>query len=51
MEIIHWNDKVDRFIDKLDADTNIRVRLTVDLLEKYGNMLGMPDSKPLGKGL
>lgn len=51
MEIIYWNQKVTRFINSLDKITISRVIRSVDLLEEYGNLLDMPDSKSLGKGL
>ncbi len=51
MEIIFWNEKVDAFINGLDRITSSRVRKTIKALEKFGHLLGMPDSKSLGKGL
>ncbi len=51
MEIIFWNEKVDDFINDLDRITSSRVRMTIKALEKFGYLLGMPDSKSLGKGL
>ncbi len=51
MEIIYWNKKVEKFIDELDNITSSRARGSINLLEEYGNLLDMPDSKSLGKGL
>ena len=51
MEIIFWNEKVDDFINGLDDLTASRVRNCIRLLEEHGHLLGMPDSKSLGKGL
>ncbi len=51
MEIIYWNKKVEGFINDLDEITASRVIRSVDLLEKQGHLLDMPDSKSLGKGL
>jgi len=51
MEIIYWNDKVCKLIDSLDKVTSSKVRNLLLLLEKYGHLLDMPDSKSLGKGL
>lgn len=51
MEIIYWNDKVEKLINDLEVSTASRVLKMLDLLEEYGNFLGMPDSKSLGKGL
>ncbi len=51
MEIIYWNKRVDDFINNLDDLTSSRVRNCLRLLEEHGHLLGMPDSKSLGKGL
>lgn len=51
MEVILWNDKVEKFILGLDVVTKVRVKKTLDVLQEKGNLLGMPDSKPLGTGL
>lgn len=51
MEVIYWNEKVEKFIDNLDRITSSRVLNSISLLEKYGHLLDMPDSKSLGKGL
>ena len=51
MEIIFWNEKIDKFINKLDRITSARVRKTIKALEKFGHLLSMPDSKSLGRGL
>lgn len=51
MEIIYWNQKVDDFINSLDNLVSSRVRNSFRLLEEYGHLLDMPDSKSLGKGL
>lgn len=51
MEIIFWNEKINRFIDSLDNLTISRVRYCLRLLREYGNLLEMPDSKSLGRGL
>ena len=51
MEIIYWNEKVQEFINGLDKITSSRVKKTINSLEKFGYLLGMPDSKSLGKGL
>ena len=40
-----------KFIQKLDDVLVVRVLSSVDLLEKYGYLLTMPISKPVGKGL
>jgi phage-related protein len=51
MEIIIWNKRTDDSILELDHLTSGRVVRSIKLLEKYGNLLEMPDSKSLGKGL
>ena len=51
MEIIYWNKNVERFINDFDQITGSRAIRSVDLLEEYGHLLDMPDSKSLGKGL
>ena len=51
MEVIYWNQKVEKFIKGLDDETAMRVDRTVGILEKLGHLIEMPDSKSLGKGL
>ncbi|MEK7170566.1 MAG: type II toxin-antitoxin system RelE/ParE family toxin [Patescibacteria group bacterium] len=51
MEVIYWNEKVEKFINYLDRITSSRVKNTIYLLEEHGHLLDMPDSKSLGKGL
>ena len=36
---------------ELDHITESRARKTIRALERFGHLLGMPDSKSLGKGL
>ena len=43
--------EIDKFILKLDSQTQARVLRHLELLEKYGNKLGMPYSKSLHGGL
>jgi len=42
---------IDKFIFKLDAQSQARVLRYIELLEKYGYKLGMPYSKSLHDGL
>lgn len=42
---------IDEFIESLEDITIAKVLRTIDLLEKFGHALGLPHSKPLGKGL
>ena len=51
MEIIYWNEKVKKFIDNFDLITSSRIKKTINCLEESGHLIGMPDSKSLGKGL
>lgn len=50
MEVIYIV-KVKKFIESLDDVSAFRVARSIDSLERYGNLLGMPVSKALGKGL
>ncbi len=50
MEVVYLH-KVKKFIEKLDDVSVERVLSSVDFLEKYGHLLTMPLSKPIGKGL
>jgi phage-related protein len=51
MEIIFFNQRIEDFICKLEKPAVAKVLRTLDLLEKFGNRLGMPHSKKIGKGL
>ena len=51
MQIETATNEIDKFILKLDAQTQARVLRHLDLLEKYGYKLGMPYSKSLHGGL
>ena len=51
MEIIYWNEKVEKFINDLDRITSSRTINTLNLLEEHGHLLDMPDSKSLGRGM
>lgn len=51
MEIVYWSEKITKFISDLDMITATRVRKTISFLEQFGYLLGILDSKSLGKGL
>jgi len=51
MQIETTTKEIDKFILKLDAQTQGRILHYLELLEKYGNKLGMPYSKSLHGGL
>ena len=48
---IHITKEVEGFIITLDKLTIAKILRVIDLLEKFGNQLQLPHSKPLGKGL
>ena len=43
--------EVQYFIWSLEKPTIAKILRVIDLLEKFGNKLQMPHSKPIGKGL
>ncbi len=47
MKIQFFDDDIEEFIGSLNEPTIAKVLRTIDLLEKFGNKLGMPHSKPL----
>ena len=51
MEIIHWNEKTEKFIKDLNIEVWARVDRTLTTLGILGHLIEMPDSKSLGKGL
>ena len=51
MEIIYWNERIEKFIKNLDPETSMRVDRTREVLERVGHFIAMPDSKSLGRGL
>lgn len=53
MEIIYFNTKAKLFLEALSTELVIGPRISgaLELLEKYGNRLGMPFSKALGGGV
>ena len=44
---IHSNKDVEDFIESLEEQSIAKVLRTIDLLEKFGNRLGMPHSKKI----
>jgi len=48
---IQLTTKAEEFIASLDKTDIAKVLHTVDLLEKFGNRLQLPHSKPVGNGL
>ena len=48
---ISLDPKVERFISSLSKQAIAKVLRTIDLLEEFGNQLGMPHSKKVDAGL
>lgn len=51
MEIIFFDKKIEIFVTKLEKPTIAKVLRTIDLLERFGNHLGMPHSKNINRNL
>lgn len=51
MEIIFFNKKTENFFEFTNRSISPKVRRVFETLEKYGDNLGMPYSRALGKGL
>lgn len=51
MEIVDVNNRIRKFMDELDKPTLVRVKKTINLLNRLGHQIEMPDSKSLGGGL
>ena len=48
---INIDASVEKFIQGLEVDTIAKTLRTIDLLEKFGNQMGMPHSKKVTKNL
>ncbi len=51
MEVTFFDEAIEVFLTKLEKPTIAKVLHTVDLLERFGNQLGMPHSKNIGHKL
>ncbi len=51
MEIKFFDDTLEKFISELEKPSIAKVLRTIDLLESFGQQLGMPHSKKVDKGL
>lgn len=51
MEIKIFDTSLEKFLISLEKNTRAKVLRTIDLLEVFGNNLGMPHSKKLAKDL
>lgn len=45
MEVIFFNEKLERFVYSLEKQTTAKVLRTIELLGEFGNKLGMPHSR------
>ena len=51
MKVEIFNYSVEKFIQTLNKETTARVIHTIELLEKFGNKLGLPHSKMVSRGI
>ena len=51
MRILFFDNQLEKFVQRLDANASARTIRTIELLEKFGNKLSLPHSKSLGRGL
>jgi len=51
MNIRLWDTKIEMFIASLEKSVIAKVLRTIDLLEMFGNKLGLPHSKKIGARL
>jgi phage-related protein len=51
MEVVFLDEQIELFIAELEKFTIAKVLRTIDLLECFGNKLGMPHSKNIGHKL
>jgi phage-related protein len=51
MEVTFFDEEIEIFLTKLKKSTIAKVLRTIDLLERFGNQLGMPHSKHIGNKL
>ena len=51
VEIIFFDPKLEDFVAGLERPTLAKTLRALDLLEQFGNELGMPHSKKIGSGL
>ena len=45
MDVVFFNERLERFVYSLEKQTTAKVLRTVDLLGEFGNKLGMPHSR------
>lgn len=51
MEVVFFDEDIEIFLTKLEKPTIAKTLRTIDLLERFGNKLGMPHSKNMGRKL
>ena len=51
MRVSFFDSRIEKFIEQLNTPTREKVSHTIELLEQYGNLLGLPHSKKLRKDL
>ncbi|MFH1142683.1 MAG: type II toxin-antitoxin system RelE/ParE family toxin [Candidatus Uhrbacteria bacterium] len=51
MKIIFFDNKIEKFMKRLNANTLARAIRTIELLNEFEYRLGLPHSKSIGKGL
>lgn len=51
MKIEIFNDSVEKFIQSLEKTAIAKTIHTIELLEKFGNRLGLPHSKMVSRGI
>ena len=51
MEVTFFDESIEIFLTRLEKPTIAKILRTVDLLERFGNQLGMPHSKNIGHKL
>ena len=51
MEVIFFDEGIEALLTKLEKPTIAKILRTIDLLERFGNQLGMPHSKNIGRKL
>lgn len=51
MEVRVFDSNVEKFLSSFDLPTRARIAKTIHLLELFGQNIGMPHSKNIGKGI
>lgn len=51
MNVSFFDTRVKKFVNELDEQTYAKTLRTIEYLERFGNQLGMPDSKKVGRNL